>query len=106
MYSPRYKYLIYPSNASACCSLQTQALPDLITNLPLILASAFSPHFCRFDISRTFVIGFCQHAHDGDQDFLHTLNGRPPLGGMLVMVRIITGRMKNGYADSSVGIDC
>lgn len=84
---------------------QTQPLPNLIANPLLILSPPFPPHLRRLHISRTLIIRLRQHTHNRDQNLLHTLNRRPPLRRMLVVIRIIAGRMKDGYTDRAVGVN-
>lgn len=84
---------------------QSQPLPHFIADLLLILGSALPPHLGGLDIGGTLVIGFSQHAHNGDKDFLDALDGRPALGGVLVVVGVITGGMQDGNADCAIGVD-
>ena len=91
-----------------CCvftNSQSQPLLHLVSNLSLILGPALAPHLSSLDISRALVIRLGKHAHDRDEDLLYALDRRPALRSMLVMVRVIAGRMEDRNADSPVGID-
>ena len=63
------------------------------------------PHLCRLDIRGALIIRLCQHAHHANQYLLHTLNRRPSLARMLVMVRIVARWMQDTDAYHSAGID-
>lgn len=84
---------------------QSQPLPHFIADLLLVLGSALPPHLSSLDVGRTLVIWLSQHAHDGDKDLLDALDGRPALGGVLVVVGVITGGMQDGNADCTIGVD-
>ena len=48
----------------------------------------------------------CQHAHHRQQDLLHALHGAPPLGAALVAHGVVARGVKDGNADSAIGVDC
>ena len=108
----------FPSPVSSCLSIpprpiripesrtsQPQSSPHLVAHFPLVLVSPLSPHFGGFDIRGTLVIGLRQHTHHRDQNFLHTLNGRPSFRRMLVVVGVVAGGMEDGDTHGPVGVD-
>lgn len=85
--------------------LQPQSLPDLIPNFLLILRSPFPPDLRSLHIRRTLIVRLSQHTHNRDQDLLDTLDGRPSFRGVFVVIRVVTGWMKDGYTNCSVGVN-
>lgn len=85
--------------------LQAQTPANLVANLALIFSPSLPPHLRGLHIGRTLIVGLSQHAHDRDENLLYALNGRPSLRSVLVVVGIIAGRMQNGDADGSIGVD-
>lgn len=86
------------------CISETQTLAHLIPNLLLVLGTSLAPHLSCLDVGGTLIIGFSEHAHDRDENFLHALNGRPALGGMFIVVRVITRWVEDRDADCSIGV--
>lgn len=84
--------------------LQSQTLLNIIPHNLLVFIPLLSPHPCGVHIRRTLVIGLRQHAHNTDEDLLDTLNGRPALGRLLVVVRVVTWWVQDRDADFAVGI--
>lgn len=73
---------------------------------PLLeVGSSIPPHLGCFDIGRAFVVGLSEHGHDGYKNLFNTLNGRPPLRGAFVMVRVIARWVEDGYAYFAIGVD-
>ena len=83
---------------------QSQALPHAVPDLALVLVPPLAPHLGRLDVCGTLIVGLGQHAHNADEDLLDGLDGRPPLGGVLVMVRVVTGRVEDGYAHEATWV--
>lgn len=84
--------------------LQSQHPPHSLADLVFVVAAALTPHLGGLDVSGTLVVGLGEHAHDGDEDLLDGLDGRPALGGVLVVVRVVAGRVEDGDADQAAGI--
>jgi hypothetical protein len=79
----------------AVCFLpsQSQALPDIRLDPALKLRPPLPPHPSSIHIRRTLVVRLGDHAHHTDQDFLHALDWAPALRGLLVVVRVVAGRV-------------
>lgn len=86
-------------------TLKPQALSHLIPDLLLVFGSSLTPHLGRLDIGGALIIGLSKHAHDGDENLLDTLDRRPALRGVFVVVRVVAGWVQDGDADCAVGID-
>lgn len=74
-------------------------------DLLVIFGSPIAPLLGGIDICGALVIGFGQQVHDREQDLLDGLDGRPPLGGVLVVVGVVAGRVEDGDADEAAGVD-
>ena len=61
--------------------------------------------YSRVDVCGTFHIWLREHGEDGQEDLLHGLDGRPALGGALVLIGVIAGRMEDGDAHFPIRID-
>ena len=85
--------------------LKPEHVPDTIADLLLVVGTALAPHLCSLNIGGTLVVGFGEHAHDGDENLLDRLDWGPALGGVLVVVRIIAGGMEDGNTDEAAGVD-
>lgn len=72
---------------------QPQTPPNIRLNPLLKLLFPFPPHPRRVHIRRALIIRLSNHAHHTDQDLLHALYRAPALGGLLVVVRVVAGRM-------------
>lgn len=83
---------------------ETQSLAHLVPDLLLVLGPSLTPHLGRLDVGGALVVWFSEHAHDRDENLFHALNGRPALGGMFIVVRVISRRVENRDADGSVGV--
>lgn len=64
-----------------------------------------APHLGGFNVGRALVIGLGEHAHDGDEDLFDRLDGGPALRGVLVVVRVVAGRVQDGDADEATRVD-
>lgn len=95
--------LMLPSLWPAC--LQPQDLAHAVADLVLVLGASLAPHLCGFHVCGALVVGLGQHAHDGDEDLLDRLDGRPALGCVLVVVRVVAGGVEDGDADEAAGVD-
>lgn len=84
---------------------KTKRPPDISLDLVLEFRSPFPPHPRRVDVGRRLVVGLGQHAHDTNQNLLHALDGRPAFRGVFVVIRVVAGRVEDGYADHAVGVD-
>ena len=82
---PLFLYLPSPS--------QAEHAAHAIADLGLVLGAALAPHLGGLDVGGTLVVGLGEHAHDGDEDLLDGLDGAPALRGVLVMVRVVAGRV-------------
>lgn len=85
--------------------LQAQHAPDAVANRLLVLVPALAPHLGGLDVGGALVVGLGQHAHDGDEDLFDGLDGRPALGGVLVVVGVVAGGVEDGDADEAAGVD-
>ncbi len=104
--SPRQRHSQKHHHATPSATIsQPQIPPHILLHNPLILLPPLPPHLGRLDIGRTLIVRLSQHTHDANQDLLDTLDGRPPLRGVLVVIRIVAWWMENGYADNAGGVD-
>jgi hypothetical protein len=85
---------------------QSQHPPYAIPHSPLIFWPPLSPHLGCLYVGRALVIGLGKHAHDGYQNLLDRLDGRPSLRCVLVVVRVVAGGVEDGDADESAWVDC
>ena len=76
-----------------------QHAPHPLLDAILVLAPPLAPHLSGLDVGGALVVGLGQHAHDRDEDLLDRLDGRPPLGRVLVVVRVVAGRVQDRDAD-------
>lgn len=74
---------------------QSQALPDIRLDPALKLRPPLPPHPRGIHISRALVVRLGDHAHDTNQDLLHTLDRTPALGSLLVVVGVVAGRVQD-----------
>ena len=86
--------------------LQPQHAAHAVPYLALVFVPPLAPHLGRLYIGGTLIVGLGEHAHDADEDLLHGLDRRPALGGLLVVVWVVTGRVEDGDADEAAGVDC
>lgn len=100
MYPPRHSLLIHSH-----FPLQPQALPNIRLDPTLKLGPPFPPHPRSIDIRRALVVRLGDHAHDADENLLHALDRAPALRGLLVVVRVVAGRVQDRDADDAVGVD-
>jgi len=84
---------------------QSQALPNIRLDPALKLRPPLPPHPRGIHIRRALIVRLRDHAHDTDQNLLHTLNRTPALGSLLVVVRVVTGRVQNRYTNNTIGVD-
>lgn len=85
---------------------QSQRATDAFSDLLLELWPALPPHLCGLDVGGTLVIRLREHRHDGYQDLLDALDGRPALRRALVMVRVVAGRVEDRDTHFAVRVDC
>lgn len=85
---------------------QPQAFLHIVPHNPLILGSVLSPHPSCIHVCRALVVRLRKHAHNTNEDLLDALYWRPAFGRLLVVVRVIAGRVQNRDADFAVGIHC
>jgi hypothetical protein len=85
--------------------LQSQALPDISLDPALKVRPPLPPHSSSIHVRRALVVRLGDHAHHTDQNLLDTLDRAPALRGLLVVVRVVAGRVKDGDADDAVGIN-
>lgn len=78
--------------------LQAQTLLHVLSHDLLIFLPLVPPHLCRIDVRWAFVIWLSQHAHHADKDLLNTLDRRPALGRLLVLMRVVAGRVQDRNA--------
>lgn len=64
-----------------------------------------APHLGGVDIGGALVVRLGQKVHDGQQDLLDRLDGRPALRGVLVVVGVVAGRVEDGDAHQAAGVD-
>jgi len=74
-------------------SVQSEPFPNILPHNLLVLVSLFPPHACRVHICGTLIIRFRQHAHHANQNLFHALYRRPPFRRVLVVIRVVTGRV-------------
>ena len=84
---------------------QPQPSPHARPDHLLILAPPLPPHARRIHIRRALVVGLRQHAHHADEDLLHALDRAPPLRRLLVVVRVVAGRVQDRDADEARRVD-
>ena len=72
---------------------QAEHAAHAVADLGLVLGTALAPHLGGLDVGGTLVVGLGEHAHDGDEDLLDGLDGAPALRGVLVVVRVVAGRV-------------
>ena len=72
---------------------QAEHATHAVADLGLVLGAALAPHLGGLDVGGTLVVGLGEHAHDGDEDLLDGLDGAPALRGVLVVVRVVAGRV-------------
>lgn len=84
--------------------LQPQSLPNLVANPLLIFRPPLPPYLSGFDIRWTLVIRFSQHAHNGDQDLLDALDGRPSFRGVFVVIRVVAGWVEDRYTNCAIRV--
>src|SRR5436853_7635907 len=93
LYSTENSFKSYISPESSApmpnSPLQPQDLPRTGSYTPFIFLPIVSPYLGCVDVGTTFVVRLSQHAHNTDQNFLHTLYRRPPLTRVLVLVWVI-----------------
>jgi hypothetical protein len=94
-----------PNSSVLHPSSQSQTLPNIPPHDLLILGPPLPPHARRIHIRWTLIIRLRKHTHHTNQNLLHALDRGPALARLFVLVRIIAGRMEDGYADFAVGID-
>lgn len=80
-------------------------LPHTPADTLLKLCRVLSPQPGRLYIRGTLIVGARKHRDDGEQNGLRCLHGRPALRGRFVAVFIFLGRVQDGNADFTVGID-
>lgn len=85
---------------------QPQALLDILPHDLLVLIPLVPPHLRSIDIRRALVVRLGQHAHHADQDLLDALDRRPALGCLLVLHRVVAGRVQDRYTDFAVVVYC
>jgi hypothetical protein len=85
---------------------QPQALLNILPHDLLVLLPLVPPHLRSIDIRRALVVRLGQHAHHADQDLLHALDRRPALGRLLVLHRVVAGRVQDRYTDFAVVVYC
>lgn len=85
---------------------QPQALLDILPHDLLILLPLVPPHLRGIDIRRALIVRLSQHAHHADQNLLHALDRRPALGRLLVVHRVVAGRVQDRYADLTIVVYC
>ena len=74
---------------------QSQTRLNVVPDHFLIILPPLSPHLCRLYIRRALVIRLGEHAHHANQYLLHALYRRPALGGLLVVVWVVAGRVQD-----------
>lgn len=84
---------------------QAQHPSDSIAYLLLIFGPALAPHLSGLYVGGTLVVGFGQHAHDGDQYLLDRLDRAPPLRRVFVVVGVVAWGVQDGDADEAAGVD-
>lgn len=84
---------------------KSQIPPNILPDHLFIFLPPLPPHLRRLDVRGALIIRFSQHAHDADQDLLDALDGRPPLRGVLVVVRVVARGMQDRNADYAGGVD-
>ena len=85
--------------------LQAQRPPHALLDLPIVLFPVVAPHLGGVDVSGALVVGLGQQVHDGQQDLLDGLDGRPALRGVLVVVGVVAGGVEDGDADQTARVD-
>jgi hypothetical protein len=98
-------FFLKKKNIVPPCS-KAQHAAHAVADLALVLGAAIAPHLGGLDVGWALVVGLGQHAHDGDEDFLHRLDGAPPLRRVLVVVGIVAGRVQDRDAHEAAGVDC
>jgi hypothetical protein len=84
---------------------QSQALPNIRLDPTFKLRPPLPPHPSGIHIRRALVVRLGDHAHHTDQDLLDALDRAPALRGLLVVVGVVAGRVKDGDADDAVCVD-
>lgn len=70
--------------------------------LPLLL---FAQHPRRLDVRGALFVGAIEQTDDAEEDRLGGLDGAPALGGGLVAVLVLFGRVQDGDAELAVLVD-
>lgn len=70
--------------------------------LPLLL---LAQHPRCLDVRRALLIGAVEQADDAEEDRLGRLHGAPTLGGGLVAVLVLFGRVQDGDAELAVFVN-
>lgn len=78
---------------------ETEHASHAVADLALVVTPLVAPHLSCFDVCGALVVGLGEHAHDADENLLDRLDGRPPLGGVLVVVGVVAGGVEDGDAD-------
>ena len=86
-------------------SSQPQALPNIRLDPTLKLRPPLPPHPSRIHIRRALIVRLGDHAHHADENLLDALDRAPALRGLLVVVRVVAGRVQDGDANDAVGVD-
>lgn len=73
--------------------LQTQTPPYISAHPCFVVCSLLTPLPRGIDVGWALVVRLGEHAHDADEDTPDGLQGRPALGGALVMVWIVAWRV-------------
>jgi hypothetical protein len=74
---------------------QSQTRLNIVPDYLLIILPPLPPHLRRLHIRRALIIRLSEHAHHADQYLLHALYRRPALGGLLVVVWVVAGRVQD-----------
>lgn len=61
-----------------------------------------SQHPRRLDVCGALFVGAIEQADDAEEDRLGGLDGTPPLGGRLITVLVLLGRVQDGDAQLAV----
>jgi hypothetical protein len=85
---------------------QAQHAPTALSDPLVELGALLAPHLGGLNVGGTLVVGLGEHAHDGDENFLDALDGRPALRRLLVVVGIVARRVQDRDADQAARINC
>lgn len=81
------------------------AVPDTGSRALSELLRVLAQQAAGFNVGGALVIGAVEEAEDADENGLWRAGGIPPFRGIFVSMRVVTGRVKDRYAELAVGVD-